>query len=55
MKSLFDFCMELSQIYNDNFTEMKNGILVSNNFYNIWNAVEIYCNISGYKVNTDLL
>ncbi len=53
MKDLFDFCLDLPEVYNNNFNEMKNGILVSNNLYDIWNAVEIYCYISGYKVDTE--
>ena len=54
MKSLFDYCCDLPNVYNDNFTEMKNGIIMSNNLYDIWSAVEIYSDISGYKVDTQL-
>ena len=31
---------------------MKNGIITSNNLYDIWSAVEIYCKMSGYTVDT---
>ena len=51
--ALFEYCSELNEIYPDNFVDMKNGIITSNNLYDIWSAVEIYCKISGYTVDTE--
>lgn len=31
---------------------MKNEIIISNNLYDIWSAVEIYSKISDYKVES---
>lgn len=50
---LFDYCKDLEEIYPDNFVQMKNGIITSNNLYDIWSAVEIYCKMSGYTVDTE--
>ena len=50
---LFDYCIDLEEIYPDNFVQMKNGIITSNNLYDIWSAVEIYCKMSGYTVDTE--
>lgn len=52
MKALFEYCNNLPEVYEDNFKQMKNGIIISNNLYDIWSAVEIYCKISGYKVDS---
>lgn len=49
---LYEYCMNLQNIYTPDFKEMKNGILISNNLYDIWSTVEIYCKISGYQINT---
>ena len=53
IKSLFEYCNELKDIYPTNFTEMKNGIIMSNNLYDIWSAVEIYCKIGGYSIDIE--
>lgn len=50
---LFDYCKDLDEMYPDNFIQMKNGIITSNNLYDIWSAVEIYCKMSGYTVDTE--
>ena len=50
---LFDYCKDLDEMYPDNFVQMKNGIITSNNLYDIWSAVEIYCKMSGYTVDTE--
>lgn len=52
MKALFEYCNNLPEIYEENFNQMKNGIIIANNLYDIWSAVEIYCKISGYKLKT---
>ena len=51
---LFDYCKDLDEMYPDNFVQMKNGIITSNNLYDIWSAVEIYCKMSGYTVDTEI-
>jgi len=53
IKPLFEYCYELKDIYPENFTEMKNGIIMSNNLYDIWSAVEIYCKIRGYSIDIE--
>ena len=52
INDLFNYCLELDGLYPDNFVDMKNGIISSNNLYDIWSAVEIYCKISGYTLDT---
>lgn len=53
IKPLFDYCCEIKDTFPENFVEMKNGIIMSNNLYDIWSAVEIYCKLSGYKINIE--
>ena len=53
IKPLFDFCMDIKETYPKNFVDMKNGILISNNLYDIWSAVDIYCKLSGYVIDVE--
>lgn len=51
VENLFDYCDILEDAFPSNFIEMKNGIIMSNNLYDIWAAIEIYCKINGYTVD----
>ena len=51
--AMFNYCLDLNEIYPDHFVDMKNGIITSNNLYDIWSAVEIYCKMSGYTLDTE--
>lgn len=53
LETLFEYYKDLDETYPDNFVDMKNGIITSNNLYDIWSAVEIYCKMSGYTVDTE--
>lgn len=53
INELFNYCLDLDELYPDNFVDMKNGIITSNNLYDIWSAVEIYCKMSGYTLDTE--
>ena len=52
-EELFDYCKKINDVYPNDFKDMKNGILYSNNLYDIWSAIEIYCKISGYEIDTE--
>lgn len=45
MSSIYQLLEELTDLYNEDFIEMKNGIIKSNNLYDIWSVVEIYSRI----------
>lgn len=51
-RGIFDYIYYLNEAYSSKFVEYKNGIIMSNNLYDIWDAVELYCRISGYTVDT---
>ena len=53
MKHLFEYCSELDDIYPRDFVEMKNGIIMSNNLYDIWYAIEVFCKISDYTIDIE--
>lgn len=53
IKNLFDYCQELEDMYSSNFIEMKNGIIMSNNLYDIWYAIEVFGRISGYTIDVE--
>ncbi len=40
---------ELNEMYEENFTEMSNGIIKANNLFDLWAVVDIYCKLNNYN------
>ena len=50
---IYEYLNSFIDIYNQDFTEMKNGIIKSNNLYDIWSVLEIYSRINNIKINIE--
>ncbi len=53
IKKVYDYLDSFIDIYNQDFTEMKNGIIKSNNLYDIWSVLEIYSKINNANTNIE--
>ena len=53
IKRLYEYLDSFIDIYNQDFIEMKNGIIKSNNLYDIWNVIEIYSRINKVNINIE--
>ena len=53
IKKIYEYLDSFIDIYNQDFIEMKNGIIKSNNLYDIWNVIEIYSRINKVNVNIE--
>ena len=52
IKKVYEYLDSFIDIYNQDFTQMKNGIIKANNLYDIWNVLEIYSILN--NVNLDI-
>ena len=50
---IYQYLNSFIDIYSYDFTEMKKGILKSNNLYDIWNVLEIYAKINNVKIDIE--
>lgn len=50
---IYEYLNSFVDIYNQDFTEMKNGIIKSNNLYDIWSVLEIYARINNVNLNIE--
>ena len=60
VEKIYEYLDSFKDIYNQDFTEMKKGIIKSNNLYDIWRVLEIYsyinnCNLNIEKCMDDLI
>lgn len=53
IEKIYEYLDSFIDIYNQDFTEMKNGIIKSNNLYDIWNVLEIYSRINNVNINIE--
>lgn len=51
VEEMFEYLDSFNDIYNKDFTEMKNGIIKSNNLYDIWSVLDIYSKINNVNLN----
>lgn len=53
IEEIYEYFDNISESYNPDFIEMKNGIIKANNLYDIWNVLEIYAKINNLDYNIE--
>ena len=53
IENMYEYLNSFIDIYNKDFTEMKNGIIKANNLYDIWSVLEIYTRINHLDLNIE--
>lgn len=53
IKRIYEYLDSFVDIYNRDFTEMKNGIIKANNLYDIWSVLTIYAKINDVDLNIE--
>ena len=53
IEEIYEYFDNISESYNPDFIEMKNGIIKANNLYDIWNVLEIYAQINNLDYNIE--
>ncbi len=53
IEEIYEYLDNISESYNSELIEMKNGIIKANNLYDIWNVLEIYAKINNLDFNTE--
>lgn len=53
IEKIYEYLNSFVDIYNQDFTEMKNGVIKSNNLYDIWSVLEIYARINNVNLNIE--
>ena len=53
IEEIYEYLDNISDSYNSELIEMKNGIIKANNLYDIWNVLEIYAKINNLDFNTE--
>ena len=53
ISKIYEYLNSFIDIYNQDFIEMKNGIIKSNNLYDIWSVLEIYTRINNVNLNIE--
>lgn len=53
IEEIYEYFDNISESYNSDFIEMKNGIIKANNLYDIWNVLEIYAQINNLDYNIE--
>lgn len=50
IEKIYQYLNSYINLYNEDFVEMKNGIIKSNNLYDIWNVLLIYAKINNLNL-----
>lgn len=53
IEEIYEYFDSISESYNPDFIEMKNGIIKANNLYDIWNVLEIYAKTNNLDYNIE--
>ena len=53
IEEIYEYLDNIAESYNQDFLEMKNGIIKANNLYDIWNVLEIYAKINNLDFNIE--
>lgn len=53
IEEIYEYFDNISESYNPDFIEMKNGIIKANNLYDIWNVLEIYAKTNNLDYNIE--
>lgn len=53
IEKMYEYLDSYKDIYQQDFIGMKNGIIKSNNFYDVWTVIEIYSNMNGINVDVE--
>lgn len=53
IEEIYEYLDNISESYNSELIEMKNGIIKANNLYDIWNVLEIYAKINNLDFNAE--
>ena len=51
IEKIYQYLNSYINLYNEDFVEMKNGIIKSNNLYDIWNVLLIYAKINNLNLD----